>query len=52
MKTVKPYFDSDFDEMEQLPRSFTVSFNSVNVGKKAKTRVSMNGIQVAPRAAR
>jgi len=46
MSNPKIYFDSDFDEMEQLPRNFTVSFNSVNVGKKAKTRVSINGIQV------
>ncbi|MBX7141129.1 MAG: hypothetical protein K1X63_08635 [Chitinophagales bacterium] len=40
------YFDSDFDEMEQLPRNFTVSFNSVEVGNKVKTRVSINGMQV------
>jgi hypothetical protein len=46
MKTVKPYFDSGFDEMEQLPRDFTVSFNSVEVGKKLKTRVTINGMQV------
>ena len=46
MSKPKIYFDSDFDEMEQLPRNFTVSFNSVNVGKQAKTRVSINGMQV------
>jgi hypothetical protein len=44
--TEKLFFDSNFDEMEQLPRKFTVCFNSVNVGNNAKTRVSINGIQV------
>jgi len=46
MDRTKPYFDSDFEEMEQLPRNFTVSFNSVEVGKKLKTRVSINEMQV------
>src|SRR5258706_1333087 len=46
MKTVQTFFDSNFDEMEQLPRKFTVSFNSIDVGKKSKTRVSINGMQV------
>lgn len=46
MKTITPFFDSSFDEMEQLPRNFTVSFNSFEVGKKLKTRVSINGMQV------
>ena len=39
-------FDSNFDEMEQLPRNFTVNFHSVEVGNKIKTRVSINGMQV------
>lgn len=46
MKGTKIFFDSSFDEMEQLPRNFTVNFNSVKVGSKLKTRVSINGIQV------
>jgi len=39
-------FDSSFDEMEQLPRKFTVCFSSVGIGEKTKTRVSINGLQV------
>src|SRR4051812_5332971 len=42
----KIFFDSTFDAMEQLPRNFTVNFNSSNVGNKTKTRVSINGFQV------
>ncbi len=40
------FFDTNFGEMEQLPRKFTVNFDTVNVGSKVKTRVSMNGMQV------
>jgi hypothetical protein len=39
-------FDSNFGEMEQLPRQFTVNFESLNIGSKQKTRVSINGMQV------
>ncbi len=46
MEKENKFFDSTFDEMEQLPRNFTVSFNSVEVGTIAKTRVSINGMQV------
>jgi hypothetical protein len=46
MENLKRFFDSGFDEMEQLPRKFTVTFDSVEVGSKTKTRVSINGIQV------
>lgn len=46
MEKSNKYFDSNFNEMEQLPRNFTVSFNSVEVGNKVKTRVSINGMQV------
>ncbi|HMK16853.1 MAG TPA: hypothetical protein VK492_01530 [Chitinophagaceae bacterium] len=42
----KSYFDSSFEEMEQLPRKFSVNFDSVKVGSKTKTRVSINGIQM------
>lgn len=40
------YFDEGFDKMEQLPREFSVKFDSIKVGKKDKTRVSINGIQI------
>ena len=46
MERTKEFFDSDFEEMEQLPRKFTVNFNSVKGGLKTKTRVSINGMQV------
>jgi hypothetical protein len=46
MSNTKKYFDTDFNEMEQLPRKFTVNFDTVKVGLKAKTRVSINGLQV------
>jgi hypothetical protein len=46
MKSDKNFFDTSFDEMEQLPRKFTVNFDSVKVGSKEKTRVSINGIQM------
>ncbi len=46
MKTNKQYLDSDFDEMEQLPRKFTVYFSTIKSGAKLKTRVSINGMQV------
>ena len=46
MENHKNFFDSNYDEMEQLPRRFTVNFDSVKVGPKTKTRVSINGIQM------
>ncbi|MES2139923.1 MAG: nucleotide pyrophosphohydrolase [Bacteroidota bacterium] len=46
MNRVKPFLDSSFSEMEQIPRNFTVCFDSVPVGKTIKTRVSINGMQV------
>jgi hypothetical protein len=46
MEKTEIFFDSRFDTMEQLPRKFTVNFDSVQVGSKTKTRVSINGIQV------
>ena len=42
----KIVFDSGFHEIEQLPRKFTVNFDTIKVGEKSKTRVSINGIQV------
>ena len=46
MEKISIFFDSTFDEMEQLPRKFTVKFNSIVVGNNAKIRVSINGLQV------
>lgn len=40
------FFDSEYDEKEQLPRKFTVNFKAVEIGSKMKIVVSMNGIQV------
>jgi hypothetical protein len=45
MEETDIFFDSSFDPMEQLPRKFTVDFETVVVGSKTKTRVSINGIQ-------
>ncbi|MEQ9468007.1 MAG: hypothetical protein RLN88_11385 [Ekhidna sp.] len=45
MKKTDTFFDSDFDPMEQFPRKFSVDFESIIVGSKTKTRVSINGIQ-------
>jgi len=45
MEKTKTFYDSDFDPMEQLPRKFTVDFETVSVGSKTKTRVSIDGIQ-------
>jgi MazG C-terminal domain len=46
MEKRNEFFDSNFDEMEQLPRQFTVNFSSILIGSKLKTRVSINGMQV------
>jgi MazG C-terminal domain len=46
MKSVKSFFDSSYNEMEQLPRNFLVCFESVDIGEKIKTRVSINNIQI------
>jgi hypothetical protein len=48
-KTIKKnsqLFDSNFAEMEQLPRQFTVNFDTLHIDAKVKTRVSINGVQV------
>jgi len=46
MKLSNKLFDSNFDELEQLPRKFTVNFDSLKIGPNLKTRVSVNGMQV------
>ena len=40
------YYDSNFPEVEQLPREFTVCFKTVDSGSKCKTLVSINGKQI------
>lgn len=44
--TNSKYFDSSFKEQEQLPRTFTVSFETLQGSLRSKTKVSVNGIQV------
>ncbi|WP_273210116.1 hypothetical protein [Runella zeae] len=39
----KHFFDSTFDEFEQIPRHFTVSFEEVGLGEKHEVKVSING---------
>jgi len=46
MKEQKHLFDSEFPEVEKLPRRFTVCFNSLNFGTRYKTQVSIDGMQV------
>ncbi len=46
MKTRNSFFDSDFSKTEQLPRKFTVRFDSVTHGSRYKTIVSIDGKQV------
>lgn len=46
MNVTNIYFDDGFDAMEQLPRNFTVNFDSIIVSGKQKARISINGIQV------
>ncbi len=45
MATTKVYFDSEFEEAEQLPRKFTVNFKEVKDSSRSKVKVSVNGIQ-------
>lgn len=46
MRTARVLFDSNFDEKEQIPRSFTVSFEPIVINSKAKTKVSIDGVQM------
>lgn len=46
MVNSKYFFDSEYDEKEQLPRKFTVNFKAVEIGSKMKIGVLMNEIQV------
>lgn len=46
MRSNKLFFDSNFSEGEQIPRNFTVSFESIHVNSKAKTKISVNGVQM------
>lgn len=42
MKTEEYFFDSEFAEIEQLPRNFTVTFKEVGIGDKGEVRVILN----------
>lgn len=46
MNVARTYLDAAFSKREQFPREFTVSFDSINVDQKLKTRVSIDGKQV------
>ena len=46
MQGHKKFFDSGFADKEQLPRKFTVNFDSIKDGLKAKVKVSINGSQI------
>lgn len=46
MKKSRSLFDSNFEEMEQLQRLFTVNFAAIKTGSNLRTYVSINGIQV------
>lgn len=46
MRRATKYFDSNFSEMEQLPRDFVVNFEPIIIDTKNKTRVTVNGVQV------
>jgi MazG C-terminal domain len=43
MKKVTTFFDSSYSKCEQLPREFTVSFETLDGSERSKTRVSVNG---------
>lgn len=42
----RQFFDSEFDVLEQIPRKFTVHFESIKVESENKTKVYINGKQV------
>lgn len=46
MKTDRILFDSNFEEKEQIPRKFTVSFDPLTIDSKAKTKISIDGVQM------
>lgn len=46
MRTDRIFFDSAFGEKEQIPRSFSVSFEPVVIDSKEKTKVSVDGVQL------
>ncbi|WDZ99693.1 hypothetical protein [Mucilaginibacter sp. SJ] len=39
-------FDSNFNESEQLPKKFTINFDSLFVNQVWKTKVTMDGVQL------
>ena len=45
-KSLCDVFDAQFHESEQLPRKFTINFDSLLVGEKWKTKVTYEGKQL------
>lgn len=45
-KNNKQFFDSNFNESEQIPRNFTAYFNSIIIDGDTKTRILINEVQV------
>src|ERR1700742_230232 len=46
MESSDKLFDINFTEREQLPRKFTINFETIIIGTKIKTRVSIDNFQV------
>jgi hypothetical protein len=42
MKSRQLFFDSNLEEIEQLPKHFTVTFEEVGIGEKGEVRVILN----------
>lgn len=42
MKSEQIFFDSDFNELEQLPKCFTITFKEVGIGDKGEVRILLN----------
>ena len=45
MTTKDQFFDAEFSDKEQLPRTFTVAFNSVETNSGFRTKVLVNDVQ-------
>jgi len=45
MKNTDIFFDSNFKEKEQLPRTFSVTFDSVKVENGFQTKITVDGVQ-------
>ena len=45
-KATNIVFDSSFKESEQLPKKFTINFDSFSVDERWKTKITLDGIQL------